>query len=99
MHNCFKFRFCQTFREALQDKSQRDQLVSYHDGHFTYLQYACEKGLTKAAKMLIKNGADVNFAPRKTEAPISLACRYGHHEILTWLFSNKDICFGANELG
>lgn len=84
----FLLRFCETFHEEMKDKAQKS-LLKYSDGKYTFLQYCCEKKFSKAVKVLLDYGADVNYAPNKSTRPILIACRKGDFETLRLLLAAK----------
>jgi hypothetical protein len=55
----------------------------------TPLMLVCERGTVEDARLLIKNGADVNVKGDGEQSAIYLATRYGAHEILDYLCKIK----------
>ena len=74
---------------------RRAKLNPVKDGK-SHLHHAAEKGWVTAAKLLVANGAKVNFAPSGGELPIVLAAKNGRTEMVRFLtnFSNT----GLNEV-
>lgn len=74
-------------------------LTSIDGQHYTYLQHSSEKGYTKAVRMLLKYGADVNFAQLSTDPPLVLAARNGHNEVFSVLLSSAGVDLSPNDQG
>nr|CAD7194909.1 unnamed protein product [Timema douglasi] len=74
-------KFITDLQKALE--SNRDEVILWHDGSYTFLQYACDKGMSEVVTFLLNEGFDIHYTiEQNTKEAIFLACQNGYHEIL-----------------
>ncbi|CAG2060697.1 unnamed protein product, partial [Timema podura] len=74
-------KFITDLQKALE--SNRDEVLLWHDGSYTFLQYACDKGMSEVVTFLLNEGFDIHYTiEQNTKEAIFLACQNGYHEIL-----------------
>lgn len=62
-----------------------NQAIKVEPGNSTPIEMPCQEGYLDIVKLLVENGADVNFKGYRDFTPIRVAARNGHLEIVQYL--------------
>lgn len=65
-----------------------NQVNKVSPGNSTPIELPCQEGYLDIVKLLVENGADVNFKGYHDFTPIRVAARNGHFEIVKYLAEN-----------
>jgi len=92
-------KFNREFRRVSNNNEHHKIDCNLDNGSYTFLQYACNQGLTAVVQLLLEEGADANLTTQNCQTPpIILAAHQGYHAVLQCFMDvcqSKKVDFGA----